>query len=1644
MTATLFRSLLGLLLGLTFATAASAQVVINEVYLSPPGGVTTNNMYNVCQSYVASTQEWIEVYNTSACDTVDISCWVLFSNSGNIPFICGNNEGAATDENYGVFVFPQGTRLPPRAHFTVGGTTQNGRPDFLLQDLGSSPLFCATLRWFLQNQRGWIGLLDANFRSVDGVYWGNAGMNDGPEIISGTSAELNQSFGRQTASACNCARQNRNLPSARQLANTGVMNWAGNYFSQMADFENRNRAQFARVPDGGAWQEAPDFNASPGRCNGPCVTGSNLVDLTPAERTICQGALAQLVSLPRSGIDAAKLRYHWSSIPAGFSAPDDRQFQVEIRPAQTTRYVLRTVFGACTDFDTVLVNVRPIPGSNYEIAPNPVCLGAQASLRLISDAVDGAFYTWEMSDGNRFTGPGPHAFTPRAAGPLTVTLRIDNQGCAADPTIRNFTVIDRPTADFSLEPAVICTGEATRLTFRGRASVNASFSWYFDGANAVPGTGRGPHDLRWATAGTKNISLVVREGGSCPSDSVVRTVEVRRSNPSSFRVEPQQVCINTPVTVTYEGGSDPEATFRWEFFDAQVEGAGEGPGPHVLRWATEGRRVVRLTVNSPTCPGEPTTREIQVDPGLPFSLTLTDSIICTGDAVRVNYVGEQRTGRVFDWDFTDAEVVPLGGASGPYELRWNTAGDRGVRLRVSDPGSTCPPGERGVLIRVLDRPVADFSLDLDDICLDQTSRLTYTGDLPPDVTLDWDFGAAVPVQVSTDPPRYDLRWTQPGTYTVSVTVRAGNCASAPVSRTVRVRNRARASFTVDKTTICSGESLNLTFDGEATNEAQYGWGFGGANAVPGTGTGPHVLTWPAGQTGVRTLSLNLTDRDADRCPAAPFSLEVEIIPRPEALFTLLPEGPLCADDTATVRYTGATSSDLEFIWDFGGARAIPGTGEGPHTLVWGRAGTGTVKLTVDRRGCRSSEEEESIELLPAPDARFVLAPDTLCAGGSATARILNAPDPAALVQWQLGGLAPFLTDSTAQVLDFAALTAGVWPLRLEIALGGCTGRRADTLLVVAPPVVEIDGPDQLCAGETAQFRAAGTYETFARFEWRVEGGTALSPVTGEVVSVRWNEAGNHTVSLRIIHLEDCFAESNKEVFVNERLEAAFRIEPLEACEGDTVRLVPDASLPETADLTWRLPVEAALVDSEDLRSPYVRWLRGGRPTVRLEARTQGCPPDTAELAAIVRSRPVARFSLEPRLLCPDETSVQLFTGEAGPTAEFDWGDLAGAAVSPIPGPGNRLSWPAPGPRVLTLTVRDSGCVSAPFVDSLRVNPKPSISLELSPEVLCPNQQAFAEAASDLGELYLWDFAGAAAEPGDESAGPHVLRWSALGRYEVSVRAVAAGCTSDVARRTAAMIEPEVDFRMDSVACMGEAVRIELLSPWVPGARYEWNSGGAATFRETAQGRWQASWASAGPRTVRLRLVLDGCESQEVERTTLIYPRPEAAITSEPKRGQSPLRVQFRNETTPPDVGHRWDFGDGRTGNARNPFHLYRRAGTYHVMYEAISAGGCRDTVRDTITVDPLEIFIPNAFSPNGDGVNDRFVILNLEGLEDVQVRIYDRWGVLIFETRNPSEHWDGTKNGTPVQEGVYVYRIDLREPEGGDRLTRAGSVTLLR
>jgi len=141
----------------------------------------------------------------------------------------------------------------------------------------------------------------------------------------------------------------------------------------------------------------------------------------------------------------------------------------------------------------------------------------------------------------------------------------------------------------------------------------------------------------------------------------------------------------------------------------------------------------------------------------------------------------------------------------------------------------------------------------------------------------------------------------------------------------------------------------------------------------------------------------------------------------------------------------------------------------------------------------------------------------------------------------------------------------------------------------------------------------------------------------------------------------------------------------------------------------------------------------------------------------------------------------------------------------------------------------------------------------------------------------------------------------------------------------------------------------------------------------------------------------------------------------------------------------WDFGNGSYSTLQNPTYQYLQAGDYKIKLITFNEGICSDTAYKEISIaEKSNIKLPEAFTPNSDGLNDKFCILYTVSVESIDFRVFNRWGELIFETTNLSEGWDGTYKGKPQESGTYSYYIYVKYPLIEKPVLFKGSVTLIR
>ena len=195
----------------------------------------------------------------------------------------------------------------------------------------------------------------------------------------------------------------------------------------------------------------------------------------------------------------------------------------------------------------------------------------------------------------------------------------------------------------------------------------------------------------------------------------------------------------------------------------------------------------------------------------------------------------------------------------------------------------------------------------------------------------------------------------------------------------------------------------------------------------------------------------------------------------------------------------------------------------------------------------------------------------------------------------------------------------------------------------------------------------------------------------------------------------------------------------------------------------------------------------------------------------------------------------------------------------------------------------------------------------------------------------------------------------------------------------------------------------------------------------------------------------GCTDQVLVSNYLaVEPSPEAYFSYYPgSLNTEYTTVDFNNESLNAST-YEWSFGDGSGSSNTNPEHTFPElAGNYAVQLYAFSESGlCVDSVTRVITIEDVVLFyVPNVFTPDGNGFNESFQPVFYSGFDpyDFHMTIFNRWGEVIFESYDASRGWNGHYgNRGLVEDGTYIWQIQFKEARSDKKHLYNGHITVLK
>ncbi|MCX6273950.1 MAG: PKD domain-containing protein [Bacteroidetes bacterium] len=350
------------------------------------------------------------------------------------------------------------------------------------------------------------------------------------------------------------------------------------------------------------------------------------------------------------------------------------------------------------------------------------------------------------------------------------------------------------------------------------------------------------------------------------------------------------------------------------------------------------------------------------------------------------------------------------------------------------------------------------------------------------------------------------------------------------------------------------------------------------------------------------------------------------------------------------------------------------------------------------------------------------------------------------------------------------------------------------------------------------------------------------------------------------------------------------------------------------------------------------------------------------------------------------------------------------------------------PTAYSVEVVDSnGCSAAPLTININVNPPLNVIADATPEI-CAGDTASISALAGGGNggpyFYTWNNG---AIQSDEA----LVYPQADSTFVVTVND---GCSPPVEATVHIIVNPvpQADFLPQLVeGCMPVDAAFTNHGNVPAGSLYSWNLGDGTTSNESSVAH---TYATPGHYTVSLFIsTTAGCTADiTVVDAVNVFGLPEAnfEMSSQEVSILNPS-IDFYDHSTDAYMWN-WDFGDKSGSSNMNPVHNYPDTGTYVIQLIVVTEHGCLDTIYNTLRVkEDFTVFIPNAYTPNGDNINDGFMADGI-GWRDFEMFIIDRWGLEIFHSTSKDHPWNATyyDNGNRCQSDVYEYIILIHDKAG--------------
>ncbi len=1193
-----------------------------------------------------------------------------------------------------------------------------------------------------------------------------------------------------------------------------------------------------------------------------------------------------------------------------------------------------------------------------------------------------------------------------------------------------------PLATITPPASVICNGSSVTLS----ASAGGSLYQWSNGANT--------QSINVSLAGTYTVTITYNPGG-CTATATATVQQVIPCVPI-LSVVPASICSGSPANLVINcmGGAGPPPTgYSYSYINVTT---GQTFGPFTS---------ANLPIQIPVSPATTTTYQLTsfsadypafnlscASAPLPPNVTLTvhplpaasisgTTTICEGQtaSIQLNFTGSGPW--TYSYNSPSGPVGPLVTPVTPVTITVApTSTFNYTLIGVND--AFCQGTVSGnALITVNALPQATLS-GTTSICENQSATLTITfANAPGPYTITYNPGN-ITVSNVNNPYTFTVNPTTTTNYTL-VSVSNANCTGTVAGNALITVHPLPEATISGNPTICNGDqtSIQISFTGSPPFTYTY---TDGTNIFGPfvTAVSPVFVTVSPSSTSLYSL---VSVSDANCTGNVNGNALVTVHPLPTAhitgsdticfgeqtqlLFIFSGTGPFTYSFTDGTNVFGPFVSNL-----FNAIQVVSPSSTTTYSIV-----------SIQDVNCNGTiSGSATITVFPLPTATLT-GTTTICNGQTAMLTIDFTGVAPFEYSYSDGTntYGPFITASNQVTIPVNPTVTTTYTLTPVVFGAGCSGNTAGsaTITVHQLPDATISGNSTICNGDATSFQI--TFNGTAPFTYSYTDGTnTYGPFTTVQGTITIPVSPTTTTTYTLISISDnnCTGTTSGSATVTVHpLPEAQLSGTASICMGDTSLLI--------INFNGTPPFTYSYSDGFNIYGPFTT---NNNPEIITLQPTQtvsyslisvtdaNCSGNVLGTATItVNELPTAVISQNSAICVGQSTTFQVvFTG----TAPFAFTYTDGIQIFGPVITFNNPAWvqvtPQSSVTYTLVSITDANCPGTVAGSAqVTVFPLPTPVITGITDI-CQGEETTFDAGPGY-VAYLWN----------TGQITQTITVNMAGTYTVTVTDIN-GCQNSDDQTLTVHAVPILSFTYKPEPCADSIIHFNNSSIFPAGSAIQWIFGnvGTSTLVHPTQ-----IFTQPGTYPVTLIIVTPfGCSdtlTQDVE--VIFYPAPVAEFIAEPKEaGIFNSLINF-TDLSQNAVSWWWNFGDGHTSTVRNPSHLYDDMGLFQVTLVVQNVSGCEDAYRESVYITPF--FVPNAFTPNNDGLNENFFEAGYTiNVAAYTMRIFNRWGQKVYENDSYYKPWNGIDaSGKPAPEGVYVYTIKVTTLTGKD-YHFTGRVTLLR